>query len=72
MPVRAKVRCSFKDLTQTTVYFHPVFDGSEENKAFFESTPAGQVILNIGNTAAFGNFTQGKEYYLDFTPAPGA
>ncbi len=43
-----------------------VVDGSEENDKFFSYTPMGQ--LNIGTV--HGNlFEEGKEYYLDFSPA---
>lgn len=65
--VRAKFVCAFKDENQKTVYLHPVYSGSEENKQFFSATPGGQITLNIVNDAALSQFTQGKEYYIDFT-----
>lgn len=46
-----------------------VSSGSEENKAFFASTPTGILELNILNDAAADQFVLGKEYYVDFTPA---
>jgi hypothetical protein len=44
----------------------PVTSGSEENKQFFEATPAGKLEIS---TLREDFFEPGKEYYLDFTPA---
>jgi len=46
--------------------FQVVSSGSEENKAFFASTPSGK--LNVGSIAP-DLFEVGKAYYLDITPA---
>lgn len=46
--------------------FNVVYDGSEENKRFFASTPTGQ--LTVG-TIREGTFEPGKSYYLDITEA---
>jgi len=67
--VRAKMVCSFKDEKSKNVHLYPVYTGSDENKQFFASTPGGTVSLNVLNDAAFTQFEQGKEYYVDFTPA---
>jgi hypothetical protein len=67
--VRAKFVCGFKDEKNKTVYLNPVYSGSEENKKFFSSTPGGQISLNILNDSALAQFEQGKEFYIDFTPA---
>lgn len=69
MKVRAKVRCSWKDMANRQVYFYPVCDGSPENVEFFKSTPGGQVQLYVVSESAFAVFEQNKEYYLDFTLA---
>lgn len=69
MSVRAKFSCGFKDEKNKTVYMAPVYSGSEENQQFFKLTPGGQIILHTINEAAFEQFAQGKEYYIDFTPA---
>lgn len=47
--------------------FTPVVDGSPENAAFYEATPAG--TLEIG-TIKVMPFEIGKSYYLDITEAP--
>ncbi|MDP9350386.1 MAG: hypothetical protein M3P51_02420 [Chloroflexota bacterium] len=49
----------------------PVYspDPEHENKKFWDATPSGRLELYIQNPAAFGTFQQGREYYLDFTPA---
>ena len=67
--VRAKFVCSLVDKSTKCVYLYPVYTGSEENKQFFAATPGGQITLNVVNEAAMGQFEQGKEYYIDFSPA---
>jgi len=47
--------------------FMAVHSGSEENKAFFEATPNGN--LEVG-THKEEVFQVGKHYYLDITEAP--
>lgn len=46
--------------------FNPVTSGSEENKSFYEATPAGSVKLS---TLKEDHFVVGKDYYLDIIPA---
>lgn len=71
MNVRAKFKCHVKDETHKCVKLSPVVSGSEENKEFFSYTPGGEISLFLGDkaTSAFASFEQGKEYYVDFTPA---
>jgi hypothetical protein len=69
MSVRCKFVCSFKE--GQSVHFSPVYSGSEENKKFFQATPGGQIAFYTVNQAALDQFEQGKEYYVDFTPAEG-
>lgn len=45
-------------------------DPNHENTKFWESSPSGQVTLSVINLPAAAIFELGKEYYLDFTPAP--
>lgn len=52
-----------------TVRLWPVCDGSPENKAFFAATPGGEIALGCANLKAVEQFEEGKEYYVDFTPA---
>lgn len=47
--------------------FAAVTSGSPENKMFFAATPGGQVRLDVLSSEAF---EVGREYYLDFEPAP--
>lgn len=46
--------------------FFVVTDGSAEDKAFFASTPSGQVKLGSVRSDLF---EVGRNYYLDFIPA---
>jgi len=73
----SKIRAKFKCEQVTTfeygqvVGMKPVLSGSEENKSFSSLTPAGELKLQLDkDTPAFDKFKAGKEYYLDFTPAP--
>lgn len=47
----------------------PVYGNGEENKSYFKATPSGSISLTITNKDAWGFFAQGKEYFVDFTPA---
>lgn len=69
--VRAKFVCrSVTDYgAQADVEFYAVYDGSEENKRFWQATPAGNIKLSIVNKAAADQFQPGKQYYIDLTPA---
>lgn len=67
MSVRAKFWCQSN--VNGVVILYPVVDGSEENKAFWQATPGGQITLTITNPAAKEQFEASKEYYVDFTPA---
>lgn len=55
----------------TEVFLSPVYsdDPKHENKRFWDSTPSGDLRMTIKNDAAAQLFENGKEYYLDFTPA---
>jgi hypothetical protein len=67
MSVRCKFVCSFKE--GQSVHFSPVYSGSEENQKFFQATPGGQIAFYTVNQSALDQFEQGREYYVDFTPA---
>ncbi len=73
MKVRAKFTCNWKSVTDKgggqQITLSPVYSGSEENKSFFQSTPGGSIQLYSTNPSATAAFEQGKEYYVDFTPA---
>jgi len=42
-------------------------DGSDENNTFAKWTPSASVKMTITNPALVGKFTQGQEFYVDFT-----
>lgn len=67
--VRAKFVCTFKDVHNKTVHLAPVYGGSEENRQFFAATPGGTISMHCLNEQAFAAFEQGREYFVDFTPA---
>ena len=52
-----------------TVKLMPVTGTSEENKAFFASTPGGSIELVTINETAANALPLGGEVYVDFTPA---
>ena len=49
--------------------FHTVYAGNEESNKYFQSTPAGYIIIKTINENAAAKFEAGKEYYVDFSPA---
>ena len=51
------------------VYLSPVYGEGEANKEWSEATPAGTLEMTINNAAAHGKLVEGKDYYIDFTPA---
>ena len=78
MSVRAKFTCNSITRQQhwdkskgeiQSIKLAPVTSGSEENKAFYEATPSGEISLNTLNQAAGNYFELGKEYYIDFVKA---
>lgn len=75
--IRAKFKClgvyPTKDANGTTtreqVSLCAVFDDSPENKVWAKHTPSGSLGMTINNPEVFGQFVEGKEYFLDFTCA---
>lgn len=69
MSVRAKFRCHFiqkaDDNSYRTIHMSPVTADTEENKTWSKYTPDGQLTMHVSNPAAFDQFEQGKEYYID-------
>ena len=62
-----------EDFDVYTIKLEPVMPGidpNHENAKFFQSTPSGLIQLRTVNEAAAKQFEVGKEYYVDFTPAP--
>lgn len=73
MDVRAKFRCHYiqksDDDSYRTIHMSPVTDDTPENKTWSKYTPGGQLQMCISNPTAFEQFEQGKEYYIDISPA---
>ncbi len=44
-------------------------DGSDENNTFAKWTPSARLSMCIVNPALFGQYKEGDEFYVDFTPA---
>lgn len=74
--MRAKMRLHHIDRrfpNQETLNFHPVSaskypeDGSDENNTYAKFSPSGQLSLTVANPALLGKFSEGEEFYLDFT-----
>jgi hypothetical protein len=55
----------------SAVYPNPELDGykHDENHAFFNATPYGQIEIHVQNAHAAELFQPGEEFYVDFTPA---
>ena len=58
-----------EDKEMRTVTLIPVYGDSDENKRFWNATPAGTLQLGMINLEAAEAFDIGKEYYLDISPA---
>lgn len=73
MSVRAKMKCDAlqpaTDGEGGTVMLRPVISGSPENDEFYKYTPGGQLQLSTINQEAYDQFEQGREYYVDVSPA---
>ena len=70
-PIRAKFQVSSRseDGYAWTVELMPVTGGSEENKAFYKSSPGGKIVMQCARQEVALLFTVGKEFYVDFIPA---
>ena len=72
MTVRAKFKVrniqSFSN-AGSKITLTPVIADNPENKAFFDATPWGEIVLGTVNEAAAAVFEVDKEFYVDFTPA---
>lgn len=59
-----------------TLRFAPVMsnesfgpNGESENNTYARYTPSGAIDLTVTNPDLLGKFSEGEEYYVDFTPA---
>lgn len=74
MTIRAKFTVQFNRINSSSnvadVVLTPVTSNppNQENLAFWEATPAGQISLQITNPKASAQFEVGADYYVDFTP----
>ena len=73
MTVRAKFFCQSiqkaEDDSYRTIHMSPVTADTEENKTWSKYTPGGQLMMHVSNPAAFEQFEQGIEYFIDIQPA---
>lgn len=44
-------------------------DGTDENNTFAKWTPCADLRMTITNPVLVGQFAEGQEFYVDFTPA---
>lgn len=70
--MRAKFSC--KDIQSLSegykIILEPVYSGSEENREFFQYTPFGKIEIGVVSPSIAGQMQIGRDYYVDFTPAP--
>lgn len=66
--IRAKFKCTSKDADGNAL-LEAVMSGSPENEEFFKYTPFGRLQLGIVNPPAFDQLEEGKDYYIDISPA---
>jgi hypothetical protein len=52
-----------------SIKLNVVYGESAENKAFFQSTPSGEINVSIVRPEVAAQLEIGKEFYVDFTPA---
>lgn len=76
MTVRAKFKVNRiersswgKGVEVQTIVLSPVTGGTDENKAFWQATPSGEIKLATVNAAAAAAFELDGEYYVEFTKA---
>ena len=72
MPVRAKFQVDKVEKQENgsaNIHLSAVVDGSPENKDFFKWTPGGNIKLPCLNEKATEQFSEGDEFYVDFTKA---
>jgi hypothetical protein len=73
MSVRAKFKVTSVEANTEgghgTVKLSPVIGGSAENDEFYKWTPSGSIELSTINESAVAQFAEGKEFFVDFTPA---
>ncbi|ELX8334970.1 MULTISPECIES: hypothetical protein [Klebsiella] len=69
MSVRAMFQCNSiqksPDKTSAIVNLSAIMTGSADNETWSKYTPCGQLQMVISNPAAFEQFEQGKEYFID-------
>lgn len=68
MRVKVVCHCKLDVGTGVNVHFSPCYTG-QENDDFFAGAPGGLVIFNGVTKSVADKFQNGKEYFMDFTPA---
>lgn len=51
------------------ITMQPVTGGTEEDRAFWQATPSGEIRMSVLNAAAGEQFEPGDTYYVDFQKA---
>ena len=73
MTVKAKFRCHFiqkaEDDSYRVIHLSAVTSDKVGNEDWSKYTPAGDIRMHISNPAAFGQFEQGGEYFVEFSKA---
>lgn len=75
MAEKVKAKFNVSELTRYgnggggRVLLHAVVNNSEENKTFWENTPGGVIDLHIDNEAAFKQFEEMGEFYVEISKA---
>jgi hypothetical protein len=64
--VYSETRDSYGSVTYKA---RPVTGETEENKAFFRTTPAGEISVTVKRDETAASLELGTEYYVDFTEA---
>ena len=67
--VRAKMRVTAIDGNKLVLECQYDPEVKAEDRSFMQATPWGRAELGIDNPKALEQFTVGKTFYLDFTPA---
>ena len=70
--MRAKFVCHAEERSNygtVTYKLMPVTGETDENKAFFRTTPSGQIVVSVKRDETAAHLDLGAEYYVDFTLA---
>lgn len=71
MSTRAKFSCTSvkKSPYGEEISLWALYSNNKEDNQFAAATPSGTMSMMVSNPAVFGFFQEGKQYYLDISPA---